>query len=341
MADAFGVGDVDGLVDMELQVFRFGQARPQLAGVQGDVGPRVGAVQIGQHPHLEGVVAQGAVPVLGLDQVDRGEPRVPLGQAHAQFHLREDPFGAAAPGDLGVPAHGQAAAGGGTGGAAARDPAELGVRLVRFLTGRGHQAVQLAVGHQGLVHTREVAVPTDLIGKLLGFLGGGGDQRLQVELVLLGHAVGDLRQQRAAVAPGHLAELAERVEEVVVPRLPRREVLHGPGAHQRVVERPVGPGVRRGPLPRPARRRDRRHGLPVDAQPVLRGECDQELGGDGAGKVVVQITALRQVPEEAVQPCGVLAYGLQIGGGACFGRGQRACRTRLLSRGVGRLRGGR
>src|SRR5690606_22738897 len=250
--------------------------------------------------------------------------RIALGQAHAEGHLREDPFRGAAAGDLGDPADRDAAGGPGGVGGAAGGGAELGVGVVGLLLRLGDQPVQLAPGGQLLVQPGEVGVPADLPCELLRPFGGRGDHGLQVELVLLGDVVRHLGEQFPAVPPRHLAEPAEGGEEVVVAVAVGREVLHGPGTDEGGVEGAVRAGVRGGAGARTARGRDGGHRRGVDAQPVLGGQFDEVLGGHRAGQVVVQVTALGQAAEELPRPARVVADRVEAGGRDRLAGGDRA-----------------
>jgi hypothetical protein len=121
---------------------------------------------------------------------------------------------------------------------------------------------------------------------------------------------------------GRGAELAERGEEVVVPRLALREVLHGPGPDDGLPERGIGEGVGGRTLAGAARRCDGGHGG-VDAEAVFGGELDEVLGPYRAGEVIVQVTALGQVPEEAVGRDCPLRLRVQPGVGPDLGGGHR------------------
>lgn len=210
----------------------------------------VHAAQIVDHSHLERVVAQGALSVLGPDEIDGREPGVALGQ-------HRPPCGPQPP--------------------ACRVHRP---RRARRAGGRGPGPPQ-AVRHA------------------LGLLGDGAGHVRQAELVLLGHAVGDLGQQLAPVLSDHLPELPERGEEVFVAVAPVGEVLHRPGPH-RVVESPVVACVGRRADARPTGT-PRGPGPPVPSPP---------------GQMVVQVRTRGHTVEEVVQHAGVTADGLKVPGRA-------------------------
>lgn len=174
-------------------------------------------------------------------------------------------------------------------------------------------------GDQLAVERGEVGVVAHGLGELARAVGGGGDQGLQIELVLLHDGVGDVGEQLSAIAC-RLPELAERVEEVVVARLVGGEVLHRPGADDALPELGVGPGVGGRTRARSAGRaygRRRR----VDAQPVLAREPDEVLGGDRTRQVVVEVASLGQCGEEGLQSRRVAPQLVEPGVGPALGRG--------------------
>ncbi|GAA5603890.1 Uncharacterised protein [Streptomyces griseus] len=309
----------------------------QLTGVQREPGVRVLGAQVLEHPHLEAVVAQGALRVLRLDEVDGDEPRVALRQPHPDGHLREHALVRTRAGDLGDPPDGKFAAGVGTAGVAVGRLPELGVGGVRLAHGLGDDRVELAAGHQLAVEGGEVGVVADGLGELLRGVRRGSDQGLQVELVLLDDGVGDIGEHLAAITR-RFAELAEGVEEVVVAGLVGGEVLHGPGADDPLTELRVGAGLGGRPRPRPAGRTHRGVGG-VDAQAVLTRESNQVLGGHRTREVVVEVAALGQRSEELLEPGRTVAQRVETGVGHALGGGREAARRLRAGAGRGFLHG--
>ena len=121
---------------------------------------------------------------------------------------------------------------------------------------------------------------------------------------------------------------------MVVAGFPRRiPVAHGKSIDHFVVERRI---TQRRSCWRfagriVARRRQEGTSLAVDTKPRLRSEIDQSLGVDRACQMVVQVTALGDLPQEREQEQRLLTDGVEISGCSLFrgktgaGRGRNRC----------------
>ena len=90
MADALGVAEVDGLVDVEGKACGRDEAGSEFAGVEGDVDAGVDAVEVVEHEHLAVVLGHGHVGVFGLDEVDADYVGIGRGQLEVEEGLGED-----------------------------------------------------------------------------------------------------------------------------------------------------------------------------------------------------------------------------------------------------------
>src|SRR6266571_3196770 len=101
------------------------------------------------------------------------------------------------------------------------------------------------------------------------------------------------------LVPGGWSEFAERIEEMIVTALAGKlPVAHRPRidhltVEHRVRERSACHWLSRLRIATRLRRWQQRHRCSVDAEPIVRGPLNIRLGINRAGKVIMEIAALR------------------------------------------------
>ena len=327
MTDAIGVALLDGGANVEGEAFGWDQAFGELAGMQGDMHPRVETVQEAEHAHLPAIVSHGDVAVFGLDKVDADDVGVTGGQLEAEQRLREDFLGWFLALDLIEKADGHAAGGSGAGLIAM-------LEAVAPLEGRGEFGLEAddilvegGVGKESGAKGGEVGVPAELVGH--GADGGvvAGLHEFEILLVLRSRAGGDLVDPLTGEAIV-VAEASEGVKEVIVAGFAcgGDKGAHGESVDEFVVEVLIG-GDRRG-----GRLAGRAIGfvmLVVDAElsgihavMVFASFAQKGLGVDRTAEVAVEVGPFWHAVEEGAESGGAFAAGFvkSMGGAKLGGR---------------------
>src|SRR5207245_6319935 len=121
---------------------------------------------------------------------------------------------------------------------------------------------------------------------------------------------------------------------MIVAGFPRRiPVAHGKSIDHLVVERRITQrrSCWRFPGRIVARRRQEGVSLAVDTEPHLRSKIDQSLCVDRASQMIVQVTALGDLPQKREQEERLLTHGIEISGCSLFrwktgaSRGRNRC----------------
>ena len=244
--DAFGARDLNRITNVKTQTFGRDEARNQLARVQRDMNVGILRVQEFQHLHVERKVVHGDVVVLRHDQIETDETLIGQCKLESQQHLCIDNFFWKPAQYLKEIALRHLASCPSWRSAALQLRFANLLSLVRLTDCILHGSGQPVIG-EGLAHGCQ-SVRRGVVGELDRLdciraehvakrLPRGREHKLLINLVLRLRSVGGFRQHGANVAVGGSSKLVERVEEVIVTRLPRQlPVPHGIGVNHCSIE---------------------------------------------------------------------------------------------------------